>query len=116
MSTPYILVLFYSRNGSTSEMARQIARGIEQGGETGYDPAFAQATHPIRTGRWRQMARLGQVQIADPPVALQHPQQAAVDLVQSHIVRHHAPFVDFHSASAANVRRTSASLADTPDA
>ena len=32
MSTPYILVLYYSRNGSTSEMARQIARGIEQGG------------------------------------------------------------------------------------
>ena len=32
MSAPYILVLFYSRNGSTSEMARQIARGIEQGG------------------------------------------------------------------------------------
>lgn len=32
MSTPYILVLFYSRNGSTSEMARQIARGIELGG------------------------------------------------------------------------------------
>nr|WP_262383765.1 NAD(P)H:quinone oxidoreductase [Pseudomonas fragi] len=26
------MVLFYSRNGSTSEMARQIARGIEQGG------------------------------------------------------------------------------------
>ena len=32
MSAPYILVLFYSRTGSTSEMARQIARGIEQGG------------------------------------------------------------------------------------
>ena len=32
MSAPYILVLFYSRNGSTGEMARQIARGIEQGG------------------------------------------------------------------------------------
>ena len=32
MSTPYVLVLYYSRNGSTSEMARQIARGIEQGG------------------------------------------------------------------------------------
>lgn len=32
MSTPYILVLYYSRNGSTSEMARQIARGIELGG------------------------------------------------------------------------------------
>ena len=32
MSTPYILVLYYSRNGSTSEMARQIARGIEMGG------------------------------------------------------------------------------------
>lgn len=32
MSAPYILVLFYSRNGSTSEMAQQIARGIEQGG------------------------------------------------------------------------------------
>ena len=32
MSAPYILVLFYSRNGSTSEMARQIARGIEMGG------------------------------------------------------------------------------------
>jgi len=32
VSTPYILVLYYSRNGSTSEMARQIARGIEQGG------------------------------------------------------------------------------------
>ncbi|PBQ20970.1 NAD(P)H-quinone oxidoreductase, partial [Pseudomonas congelans] len=27
MSTPYILVLYYSRNGSTSEMARQGARG-----------------------------------------------------------------------------------------
>lgn len=32
MSTPYILVLYYSRNGSTRDMARQIARGIEQGG------------------------------------------------------------------------------------
>ncbi|MBX8549426.1 NAD(P)H:quinone oxidoreductase [Pseudomonas cichorii] len=32
MSDAYILVLFYSRNGSTSEMARQIARGIEMGG------------------------------------------------------------------------------------
>jgi NAD(P)H dehydrogenase (quinone) len=32
VSAPYILVLFYSRNGSTSEMARQIARGIEMGG------------------------------------------------------------------------------------
>ena len=32
MSTPYILVLFYSRNGATSDMARQIARGIEMGG------------------------------------------------------------------------------------
>jgi len=32
VSTPYSLVLYYSRNGSTSEMARQIARGIEQGG------------------------------------------------------------------------------------
>ena len=32
MSTPYILVLYYSRNGSTTEMARHIARGIEQAG------------------------------------------------------------------------------------
>jgi len=32
VSTPYILVLYYSRNGSTRDMARQIARGIEQGG------------------------------------------------------------------------------------
>ncbi|MFI8398234.1 NAD(P)H-quinone oxidoreductase [Pseudomonas sp. Choline-02u-1] len=32
MSTPYILVLYYSRSGSTNEMARQIARGIEQAG------------------------------------------------------------------------------------
>ena len=32
MSTPYVLVLYYSRNGSVSEMARQIARGVEQGG------------------------------------------------------------------------------------
>ena len=32
MSAPYILVLYYSRNGSTSEMARQIGRGIELGG------------------------------------------------------------------------------------
>lgn len=30
MSKPYILVLYYSRNGSTAQMARQIARGIEQ--------------------------------------------------------------------------------------
>ena len=32
MTTPYVLVLYYSRNGSTRDMARQIARGIEQGG------------------------------------------------------------------------------------
>ena len=32
MSAPYILILFYSRHGSTSEMARQIARGVELGG------------------------------------------------------------------------------------
>ncbi len=29
MTTPYILVLYYSRHGATAEMARQIARGIE---------------------------------------------------------------------------------------
>lgn len=32
MSAPYILVLYYSRSGSTNEMARQIARGVEQSG------------------------------------------------------------------------------------
>ncbi|EJT85145.1 flavoprotein WrbA [Pseudomonas putida S11] len=32
MSEPYILVLYYSRHGSTSEMARHIARGIELAG------------------------------------------------------------------------------------
>jgi len=32
VSEPYILVLYYSRHGSTSEMARHIARGIELGG------------------------------------------------------------------------------------
>jgi NAD(P)H dehydrogenase (quinone) len=32
LSTAYILVLYYSRHGATAEMARQIARGIEQGG------------------------------------------------------------------------------------
>ena len=30
--TPYILVLYYSRNGATLAMAKQIARGIEQAG------------------------------------------------------------------------------------
>lgn len=30
--TPYILVLYYSRSGATLEMAKQIARGIEQAG------------------------------------------------------------------------------------
>ena len=30
MSSPYVLVLFYSRGGATAEMARQVARGIEQ--------------------------------------------------------------------------------------
>lgn len=30
--TPYILVLYYSRYGATLEMAKQIARGIEQAG------------------------------------------------------------------------------------
>lgn len=29
MSTPYILVLYYSRHGATRDMARHIARGIE---------------------------------------------------------------------------------------
>lgn len=32
MSAPYILVLYYSRHGATAEMARHIARGIEQAG------------------------------------------------------------------------------------
>ncbi|WP_407296418.1 NAD(P)H:quinone oxidoreductase [Stutzerimonas zhaodongensis] len=32
MTAPYILVLYYSRNGATAEMARQIARGVEQAG------------------------------------------------------------------------------------
>ncbi|PLW70033.1 NAD(P)H:quinone oxidoreductase [Pseudohalioglobus lutimaris] len=30
MSAPYVLVLYYSRQGATAEMARQIARGVEQ--------------------------------------------------------------------------------------
>ena len=29
-SEPYILVLYYSRHGATAEMARQVARGVEQ--------------------------------------------------------------------------------------
>ena len=32
MSKPYILVLYYSRHGATADMARHIARGIEQQG------------------------------------------------------------------------------------
>src|SRR5690554_8232780 len=32
MSTPYILVLYYSRHGATANMARHIARGVEQAG------------------------------------------------------------------------------------
>ena len=32
MSSPYILVLYYSRHGATAHMARQIARGVEMGG------------------------------------------------------------------------------------
>jgi len=32
VSTPYILVLYYSRHGATAEMARQIARGVEMAG------------------------------------------------------------------------------------
>ncbi|HWV15199.1 MAG TPA: NAD(P)H:quinone oxidoreductase [Cellvibrio sp.] len=31
--TPYILVLYYSRNGATLQMAKQIARGVEQFGQ-----------------------------------------------------------------------------------
>lgn len=30
MSSPYILVLYYSRHGNTAQMAKQIARGVEQ--------------------------------------------------------------------------------------
>ena len=29
MSTPYVLVLYYSRHGATAEMARQVARGVD---------------------------------------------------------------------------------------
>ncbi|WAJ39450.1 NAD(P)H:quinone oxidoreductase [Pseudomonas sp. GOM7] len=32
MSTPYILVLYYSRHGATAQMATQIARGVELAG------------------------------------------------------------------------------------
>ncbi len=28
--SPYVLILYYSRNGATAQMARQIARGVEQ--------------------------------------------------------------------------------------
>jgi len=31
--TPYILILYYSRSGATLEMAKQIARGVEQAGD-----------------------------------------------------------------------------------
>lgn len=31
-TTPYVLVLYYSRNGSTATMAQQIARGVEAAG------------------------------------------------------------------------------------
>lgn len=34
MSTPYVLVLYYSRHGATRQMARLIARGIEKEGLT----------------------------------------------------------------------------------
>ena len=30
MSAPYILVLYYSRHGAVAEMAKQVARGVEQ--------------------------------------------------------------------------------------
>ncbi len=32
MTTPYVLVLYYSRHGATAEMARHIARGVEMQG------------------------------------------------------------------------------------
>ncbi|MDY0249928.1 MAG: NAD(P)H:quinone oxidoreductase [Pseudomonas sp.] len=32
MTSPYILVLYYSRHGATADMARHIARGVEKGG------------------------------------------------------------------------------------
>jgi hypothetical protein len=58
---------------------------------------------------------LGQIQVADAPVALQHAQQAAVDVVQVHGVRQEALSMNFCSANAANVRRTSGRIPDTPD-
>ena len=33
MTTPYVLVLYYSRNGATAEMAKLIARGVEYSGQ-----------------------------------------------------------------------------------
>jgi NAD(P)H dehydrogenase (quinone) len=30
MAEPYVLILYYSRHGATGEMARQVARGVEQ--------------------------------------------------------------------------------------
>lgn len=30
MASPYVLVLYYSRGGATAEMARQVARGVDQ--------------------------------------------------------------------------------------
>ncbi len=32
MSQPYVLILYYSRNGATRALARQIARGVEEAG------------------------------------------------------------------------------------
>ncbi|MEP4147561.1 MAG: NAD(P)H:quinone oxidoreductase [Halioglobus sp.] len=33
MTTPYILVLYYSRGGATAEMAQQVVRGVQQEGD-----------------------------------------------------------------------------------
>lgn len=35
MSQPYVLILYYSRHGATQDMARYIARGVEQAGIEG---------------------------------------------------------------------------------
>src|SRR5690606_31261723 len=55
---------------------------VDQGRITGDDAALAQAAHPLETGGRRHVAGGGQILIGDPSILLQHPQDAAVGVVQ----------------------------------
>lgn len=65
MSTPYVLVLYYSRHGATEKMAQLIARGIEQQSSIEARIRTVPAVSPLTTASEPEVPSEGAVYCSD---------------------------------------------------